>query len=160
MGRIEKKVLSWMMCLMMAVGMLPGMTRKAEATEAVDVGIIQRNDGIYEISNYAGLLEFAKIVNGTSTSFANDSGACAIISDGVKEIDASASNPASPGYDDQTTAWTPIGNDSSHYTGKFDGNGCTIKGLTIDSADDDIGLFGYVGGGRMCSECCYGRRFN
>ena len=43
--------------------------------------------------------------------------------------------------------WTPIGTENKPYTGTFDGNGCTIKGLTIKSTDDFIGLFGYVGEG-------------
>ena len=270
MGRIGKKVLSWMMCLMMAVGMLPISTREAKASEEneqtctirisvvdaddnseeirgavikvtkdddntlVDSGTTDENgtyevknvkpgnyiikevsspyrynkveteikinlsndgkitliglystsdigvaddgtlilknqkinvvdmgekyDGIswnkelqkYEISNYNGLLTFAKIVNG-ELSISDilpivGTSACAIISDGVDEIDASASNPTNPGYD-ATLAWVPIGNSSSPYTGTFDGNGCTIKGLTIDSSDNYIGLFGYVGEG-------------
>ena len=34
MGRIGKKVLSWTLCLMMAIGMLPGMTKKANAADS------------------------------------------------------------------------------------------------------------------------------
>ena len=140
MRNLGKKVLSWTLCLMMAVAMLPGMTRKAKATEASDVGIIQRDDGIYEISNYAGLVEFANIVNGTGAHAGNaNSSACAIIPDGVNAIDASASATDNP--------WIPIGKDSNHeYTGIFDGNGKKIIMLTInDSSMDDAGLFGYVG---------------
>lgn len=40
--------------------------------------------------------------------------------------------------------WTPIGNSSTPYTGKFDGNHCTITGLIISSGDY-VGLFGYIG---------------
>ena len=127
---------------------------KNQKKNVVDMG--EKYDGIswnkelqkYEISNYNGLLTFAKIVNGELSI--NDilpivgTSACAFISDGIEAIDASASDPQNPGYD-ATLAWTPIGNDSSHYTGTFDGNGCTIKWLTIDSASDCVGLFGYVG---------------
>ena len=41
--------------------------------------------------------------------------------------------------------WVPIGNDSSNFTGSFDGNGYKITGLTIDrSGTNYIGLFGYT----------------
>ncbi|MBR5677065.1 MAG: hypothetical protein IKX20_02895, partial [Paludibacteraceae bacterium] len=129
---------------------------KNQKKNVVDMG--EKYDGIswnkelqkYEISNYIGLLTFAKIVNGELSI--NDilpivgTSACAFISDGIEAIDASASDPQNPGYD-ATLAWTPIGNKALPYTGTFDGNGCTIKGLTIDSADNYIGLFGYVGEG-------------
>jgi filamentous hemagglutinin family protein len=43
--------------------------------------------------------------------------------------------------------WTPIGNSTTKFTGKFDGLGHTIDKLTINnslSKDKDIGLFGYT----------------
>ena len=43
MGRIGKRVLSWTLCLMMALGMLPGMTRKAKAADG-DVYNIENGD--------------------------------------------------------------------------------------------------------------------
>ena len=126
---------------MMAVGMLPGMTRKAKAT-APDVGISWDSDNNrYVISNYAGLVEFANIVNGTGSHAGNaNRSACAVISDEVDSIDASASASAD-------SSWTPIGKDTSLiYTGTFDGNGKEITRLTIDNDSTDyIGLFGIVG---------------
>ena len=147
MNRRMKKLIGWILCAVMVVGMLPVAAREAKAADT-DAGApegIVLKEGCYEISSYAGLLEFARIVNGTSAQFGTNSAANAKIV--VKEIDASASNPTSSDYDGQTTAWTPIGGISSDYTGTFDGNGCTIKGLTIDSSDSYIGLFGYVGEG-------------
>ena len=45
-------------------------------------------------------------------------------------------------------ALTPIGNISTPFTGVFDGNSHVISNLTITaSAQDDIGLFGFVGSG-------------
>lgn len=41
--------------------------------------------------------------------------------------------------------WTPIGNDTDHFTGSFNGNGHTISNLTISGTDDHVGLFGHVG---------------
>ena len=70
--KIWKKVLGWMLCAMMVAGMLPTMEKKAQAepveeTTAVDTderGIKWDGDkNRYVISNYAGLVEFAKIVN-------------------------------------------------------------------------------------------------
>ena len=55
--------------------------------------------------------------------------------------------------------WTPIGNGSrsgktytgNTFNGTFNGNGCTIIGLTITSADSSaaVGLFGVVNGGTV-----------
>ncbi|MCL2281726.1 MAG: hypothetical protein FWC26_00225 [Fibromonadales bacterium] len=40
--------------------------------------------------------------------------------------------------------WTPIGNDTNHFRGTFDGQSNTISGLSVDSVQY-AGLFGYVG---------------
>ncbi|XID92279.1 S-layer homology domain-containing protein [Paenibacillaceae bacterium WGS1546] len=42
--------------------------------------------------------------------------------------------------------WEPIGALGKPFTGTFDGNGHIISGLTIRSANQDVGLFGNVGG--------------
>ncbi|WP_138007371.1 GLUG motif-containing protein [Halalkalirubrum salinum] len=54
------------------------------------------------------------------------------------------------GYDtynaDDSAGWDPIGDDSTKFTGSFDGQGYTIEGLYIDRADVTLnGLFGYIG---------------
>ena len=121
MVRIGKKVLSWMLCLMMALGMLSGMTRKAEATVAV-----------IEISSYQDLKNFAAKINSGETSL-------------NAKLTANIVCKSDSADTEYANDWTPIGTESQPYTGKFDGNGCTIKGLTIDSATDCVGLFGYVG---------------
>lgn len=41
--------------------------------------------------------------------------------------------------------WEPIGNGTTQYTGTFDGCGYSITGLTIDSTEQYVGLFGYIG---------------
>ena len=42
--------------------------------------------------------------------------------------------------------WTPIGTSfSNKYTGTFDGGGHTIKGLTVTTYDQFVGLFGSIG---------------
>ncbi|MCC8080973.1 MAG: hypothetical protein LIO80_02990 [Lachnospiraceae bacterium] len=42
--------------------------------------------------------------------------------------------------------WTPIGTNSSHFLGTFDGNYHTIQGLATTASSNYQGLFGYVGG--------------
>ena len=44
-----------------------------------------------------------------------------------------------------TSAWTPIGTDSSHpFMGHYDGGGFTISGLTVSGSYQHAGLFGYI----------------
>lgn len=44
-------------------------------------------------------------------------------------------------------AISPIGNSGDHFTGDFDGQGRTISDLEITGSGDDLGLFGFLGGG-------------
>ncbi len=44
-----------------------------------------------------------------------------------------------------TSAWTPIGTDSSHpFKGHYDGGGFTISGLTVSGSYQYAGLFGFI----------------
>lgn len=54
--------------------------------------------------------------------------------------DVSGSDATSQKY-----KWTPLGTDSSKYTGTFDGNGHTISGLYINSTAANTGMFGRIG---------------
>ena len=46
--------------------------------------------------------------------------------------------------------WTPIGTENAPFTGTFDGNGHSIKGLYINASDSNYqGLFGYVDSGTV-----------
>jgi uncharacterized repeat protein (TIGR02543 family) len=45
-----------------------------------------------------------------------------------------------------SAGWTPIGTDAAPFTGTFDGNNHTVSNLTISSAGDYQGLFGYASG--------------
>ncbi len=140
MNRLVKKLIGWILCAVMVVGMLAVATRGAKAADA-DAGAgegIVWNDEMnrYEISSYAGLLEFAAIVNGTSGQVETNSAANAIL---TKSFSAEESS--------QGSTWTPIGSEMCPYTGIFDGKGYTIKNLTIESSGHHIGLFGRVGEG-------------
>ena len=45
-----------------------------------------------------------------------------------------------------TADWEPVGDDSTPFTGIFDGNGHTISNLTINSSVEHVGFFGYISG--------------
>ena len=48
---------------------------------------------------------------------------------------------------DNNSGFSPIGNNSTKFTGSYDGDGYIINGLTIDrSSNNYIGLFGYTNG--------------
>ena len=79
----------------------------------------------YQIATAADLLEFADKVNNKNQTSA------------WAELTAN--------IDLNNQRWTPIGSDSSRYSGTFNGAGHTISGLYIDSSSaDDQGLFGYL----------------
>ena len=46
-----------------------------------------------------------------------------------------------------TDEWTPIGSAEEPFTGVFDGGGHKISGLRIESTEDGVGFFGFLGDG-------------
>ena len=52
---------------------------------------------------------------------------------------------------DNGDGFSPIGDSGNPFTGNFDGNGKAVKGLYIDRALDQIGIFGVAQGGRIVS---------
>nr|MCR5523041.1 ubiquitin family protein [Clostridia bacterium] len=91
-------------------------------------------DDPYQISTYSELKEFASIVNGTHATIAQNTAACAILTQDFTATD---------------TDWTPIGNsEGNSYTGTFDGMGHIITGLTTPKGYENFaGLFGCVDSG-------------
>lgn len=50
--------------------------------------------------------------------------------------------------------WTPIGTETIPFTGTFDGNNKSIKGLFINRTNsDNVGLFGYINGATIKKLC-------
>ena len=87
-------------------------------------GYIIEDDGSYTVYNADGLMNIAELVNGGKTDIN-------ITLD--KDIDLTGKG------------WTPIGtNYENRYKGTFDGRGHTIKGLTVTTNDQFVGLFGYL----------------
>ena len=103
-------------------------------------GVMLTSDGTYQISSVAGLKWFADQVNSQNNTFVN------------KTVELTAD------IDLAGNAWTPVGNDGGTiFAGTFDGNGHTIKNLTVTdsrtTADDStnaqydgVGFFGWLNG--------------
>lgn len=92
----------------------------------------KNGQGVYLISSPDELMWFDK--NAKMTDSAK------LLADITINEDVSGSDATSQKY-----KWTPIGTDSSKYTGTFDGNGHTISGLYINSTAANTGLFGCIG---------------
>ena len=92
---------------------------------AKDLGYTIESNGSYTVTSADGLMNIAKLVNGGKSDIN-------ITLD--TDIDLTGKN------------WTPIGTSfSNKYTGTFDGGGHTIKGLTVTTNDQFVGLFGSIG---------------
>lgn len=92
---------------------------------AKGLGYTIESNGSYTVTSADGLMNIAKLVNGGKTD---------INITLTANIDLTGKN------------WTPIGTSfSNKYTGTFDGGGHTIKGLTVTTNDQFVGLFGSIG---------------
>ena len=92
---------------------------------AKDPGYTIEGDGSYTVTSADGLINVAELVNGGKTDINITLG---------KNIDLTGKG------------WTPIGtNYEKRYKGTFDGRGHTIKGLTVTTNDQFVGLFGSIG---------------
>lgn len=92
----------------------------------------KNGQGIYLISSPDELMWVDK--NAKMTDSAK------LLADITINEDVSGSDATSQKY-----KWTPLGTDSSKYTGTFDGNGHTISGLYINSTAANTGMFGRIG---------------
>ena len=91
---------------------------------AKDPGYTIEGNGSYTVTSADGLINVAELVNGGKTDINIILG---------KNIDLTGKG------------WTPIGtNYEKRYKGTFDGRGHTIKGLTVTTNDQFVGLFGYL----------------
>ena len=91
---------------------------------AKDLGYTIESNGSYTVTSADGLMNIAKLVNG-----------------GKSDINITLDTD----IDLTGKGWTPIGtNYENRYKGTFDGRGHTIKGLTVTTNDQFVGLFGYL----------------
>ena len=107
---------------------------------------IGTKDNPYKISSAEQLYWFAALVNGDASvctgNVTQNTSVNAVLTDNivVNEDVLDANGSLNSG---SFTAWTPIGNSSTQYSGTFDGRGHTISGLYFnDSNIDCVGLFG------------------
>ena len=92
---------------------------------AKDLGYTIESDGTYTVTSADGLMNVAELVNGGKTD---------INITLTADIDLTGKD------------WAPIGTSfSNKYTGTFDGGGHTLKGLTVTTNDQFVGLFGSIG---------------
>ena len=92
---------------------------------AKDLGYTIESNGSYTVTSADGLMNIAELVNG-----------------GKSDINITLDTD----IDLTGKDWTPIGTDyDNSYKGTFDGGGHTIKGLTVTTNDQFVGLFGSIG---------------
>ena len=115
---MKKRALSLLMAFILVIGLLPATARAAEGTA----------DDLIEISSEAELKDFRNKVN------AGEKNLCAKL---TKDITLSED-------------WTPISSNAQYpseaFSGTFDGNGHTIKGLRINASTAYQGFFAYTNG--------------
>ena len=137
---MKKRILSIVLTLCMVLMLVP-TTAFAEgitpATPQTDT------DGVYQIGTAEELYGFAQLVNNGNTS------ASAVLTADItvnSNLLNSLNEDGTVKDGATVTSWTPIGNNSNKYTGKFDGQGHTISGLYFNDADKSyVGLFGILG---------------
>ena len=97
-----------------------------------DKGYTDDGQGNYTVTSAEGLMNVAELVNGGKTDIN-------ITLD--TDLDLTGKE------------WTPIGNYEKQYTGTFDGNGKTIKGLTFNQPEtNNVGLIGNLGENGMVQD--------
>ena len=129
--------------LLIAAVFAAGIAGSEKTAGAVNFPDGQQGNGTsekpYIISDYSDLVTLSQLI--AEETDAHYAGAFYRVS--VKSITADATGG-------QT--FIPIGSETNPFTGNFDGNGVIISGLTMDSDDSYVGLFGYVGAGAEISE--------
>ncbi|HHY12795.1 MAG TPA: hypothetical protein GX529_09225, partial [Firmicutes bacterium] len=127
-----KRVLSLLLCVMIAVMQVPAIVSAEEAAPvwngSIDTSWYDTNPTAseYTISGGSALAGLAKLVN-DGISFEDQE----IILNSNVDLDS--------------LEWTPIGNKTNKFMGAFDGGNHEIQNLKISSGVSNLGLFGYAG---------------
>jgi hypothetical protein len=136
--------------LLLAVCLLAGLSPVSHAAPAPWDGTVAESfaggsgteSDPYRIETGAQLALLAKLVNEGNEDY-ND--ACYVL---TADIDLNGS---------EEQQWTPIGTVDNPFRGQFDGEGCSITGVYIDSwGEYNIGLFGYLEKGTIRNVTVYG----
>lgn len=131
----------------------PGYARIADVgADGADVAVSGTS---YTVRTARGLAWIAWVTNNgkTSATTGETHSASYPASAGFKDCtvslagDISLAEPAPAPTSGFTASWTPIGTKDNGFQGTFDGNGHTVRGMTIASvAGPYVGLFGYLKG--------------
>ena len=128
--------------------------RDETADQVIDVD----NDGLIEIYDLESLNEMRYQLDGsghkTSAGASKNTRGCpesgCIGYELVKDLDFNADASYRTTSNKVTwtmgEGWSPIGSDSNHFSGVFEGNGHTIANLYINRSSDNVGLFAVTTG--------------
>ena len=137
---MKKRILSIVLTLCMVLMLVPTTAFAEGITPATPQ---KDTEGVYQIGTAEELYGFAQLVNNGNTS------ASAVLTADItvnSNLLNSLNEDGTVKDGATVTSWTPIGNNSNKYTGKFDGQGHTISGLYFNDADKSyVGLFGILG---------------
>lgn len=129
--------------LLIAAVFATGIAGSEKTAGAVNFPDGQQGNGTpenpYIISDYSDLVTLSQLI--AEETDAHYAGAHYRVSAKSITVDATGGQ-----------TFIPIGSETKPFTGNFDGNGVIISGLTVDSDDSYVGLFGYVGEGAVISE--------
>ena len=112
-------------------------------TDRYDMDGDGSKDEVYEISNAGQLYWFAGLVNGTLSGETQNASANAVLTADIV-VNKNVLKPDGTLNEGTFKEWTPItGSSNSTYSGRFDGQNHTIRGLYFNQEDSyDVGLFG------------------
>ena len=131
MKRNTKRIPALLLCLCLCLALLPAGGARAVTLQGVGTA-----ENPYLIGTAEELFAFADIVNGTNGAKKNTA-ACARLTANV---------------DLTGKSWVPMGNTGSEYHGTFEGDGFSVKGMTVDITSERtifVGFFGYIDNGGL-----------
>ena len=104
-------------------------------------------NGVYLIAKPYHLAWFRDYVNGTIVDDGEAAGTTHPSASAKLTADIDLKNYCHAAEDGkELLSWLPIGNDDNHWKGNMDGQGHTISNLYIKTAQNYVGLFGYIDG--------------
>ena len=104
-------------------------------------------NGVYQIAKPCHLAWFRDYVNGTIVDEGEAAGTTHPSASAKLTADIDLKNYCHAAEDGkELLSWLPIGNDDNHWKGKMDGQAHTISNLYIKTAQNYVGLFGYIDG--------------
>ena len=135
---MKKKIFTFLLTTVVIVSMLPGLTFADDTT--IDTTAFTQGNGSesspYGVSTPAQLNEVRNYLD-----------AHFIL---LNDIDLDAATSSGGDYCNDGSGWMPIGNNSTPFTGVFDGDGYKISNINITSSEQVlVGLFGYVENGTI-----------